>query len=44
MTVRKRAADAPSHDYIQFAGRRVQEIEISNLAELLQHEQDNALV
>ncbi|KOB73614.1 putative conserved plasma membrane protein [Operophtera brumata] len=42
--IRKRSADAPAHDYIQFAGRRVQEIQISNLADLLQREQDARLV
>ncbi|KAH9645475.1 hypothetical protein HF086_003492 [Spodoptera exigua] len=41
VTVRKRSADAPPHDYMHFAGNGVQEIEISNLAELLQYEQDN---
>lgn len=43
VAVRKRAVDAPAHDYIHFAGRRVQEIDISNLADLLQREQDNKL-
>lgn len=41
VVIRKRAADAPPHDYMHFAGNGVQEIEISNLAELLQYEQDN---
>ncbi|XP_004925832.1 uncharacterized protein LOC114247091 isoform X3 [Bombyx mandarina] len=37
--IRKRSVDALSHDYIHFSGRHVQEIEISNLAQLLQQEQ-----
>ncbi|KAF9410416.1 hypothetical protein HW555_010497 [Spodoptera exigua] len=41
VVIRKRSADAPPHDYMHFAGNGVQEIEISNLAELLQYEQDN---
>ncbi|XP_075992820.1 uncharacterized protein LOC142987727 isoform X2 [Anticarsia gemmatalis] len=40
---RKRSADAPPHDYMHFAGKRIQEIEISNLAELLEYEQKNKL-
>ncbi|KAI8428379.1 hypothetical protein MSG28_002564 [Choristoneura fumiferana] len=35
--IRKRSVETPVH-YIQFSGRRVQEIEISNLADLLEHE------
>ncbi|XP_026314464.1 uncharacterized protein LOC113226149 [Hyposmocoma kahamanoa] len=38
--IRKRSLDAPPHDYIHFAGKHIQEIEIANLGELLQHEQD----
>uniref|UniRef100_A0A2A4K1V6 Integral membrane protein 2 n=1 Tax=Heliothis virescens TaxID=7102 RepID=A0A2A4K1V6_HELVI len=41
VVIRKRSADAPPHDFMQFAGKRVQEIEISNLAELLEFEQDS---
>lgn len=40
ISVRKRAVDAPPHDYIQFAGKCVNEIEISNLAEVLEYEQN----
>ncbi|KAJ8729106.1 hypothetical protein PYW08_000687 [Mythimna loreyi] len=43
VVIRKRSADAPPHDFMQFAGNRVQEIEISNLAELLEYEQDRKL-
>lgn len=42
--IRKRSVDEPPHDYIQFAGNRIQEIEISNLAELLEYEQKNKLL
>ncbi|CAD0195855.1 unnamed protein product [Chrysodeixis includens] len=41
VAIRKRSVDAPPHDYMQFAGNRIQEIEISNLAELLEYEQNN---
>ncbi|KAG6441102.1 hypothetical protein O3G_MSEX001706 [Manduca sexta] len=37
--IRKRSLDAPPHDYIQFSGRHVQEIEITNLAQVLEEEQ-----
>lgn len=38
--IRKRSADEPAHDYIQFSGKHIQEIEITNLPELLQEEQN----
>ncbi|XP_026726615.1 uncharacterized protein LOC113493034 [Trichoplusia ni] len=41
VAIRKRSVDAPPHDYMHFAGNRIQEIEISNLAELLEYEQNN---
>lgn len=37
--IRKRSADAPAHDYIHFAGKHVQEIEIANINDLLHYEQ-----
>lgn len=43
VVIRKRSADAPPHDFMQFAGKRIQEIEISNLAELLEYEQKSKL-
>ncbi|XP_052758539.1 uncharacterized protein LOC113513845 [Galleria mellonella] len=42
MLVRKRSADEPQHDYIQFSGQHIQEIQISNMAELLKYERSQA--
>ncbi|KAJ0182172.1 hypothetical protein K1T71_002894 [Dendrolimus kikuchii] len=39
LVIRKRSLDAPQHDYMQFAGKHVQEIEIANMNDLLYHEQ-----
>ncbi|XP_049871072.1 uncharacterized protein LOC126370210 isoform X2 [Pectinophora gossypiella] len=40
--IRKRSIDGLPHDYIHFAGKHIQEIEISNLADLLEYEQEKA--
>ncbi|XP_059058148.1 integral membrane protein 2A-like [Achroia grisella] len=42
LLVRKRSVDEPQHDYIQFAGQHIQEIQISNMAELLEYERNHA--
>ncbi|KAJ2953950.1 hypothetical protein O0L34_g1587 [Tuta absoluta] len=42
VVIRKRAVDAPPHDYIQFSGKGIQEIQITNLGDLLQSEQVQA--
>ncbi|KPJ04786.1 PREDICTED: uncharacterized protein LOC106125905 [Papilio xuthus] len=39
--VHKRAVDAKPHDYVHFSGKHVHEMDIGNLAQLLQHEQNN---
>ncbi|XP_050362084.1 uncharacterized protein LOC126781236 isoform X2 [Nymphalis io] len=39
--IRKRSADEPTHDYIQFSGNHVQEIKIDNLPEILEYERQN---
>ncbi|OWR40775.1 hypothetical protein KGM_210144 [Danaus plexippus plexippus] len=36
--IRKRSAEDPPHDYMQFSGKHVQEIKIDNLQEVLQYE------
>ncbi|XP_047545180.1 uncharacterized protein LOC125077313 [Vanessa atalanta] len=36
--VRKRSADEPTHDYIQFSGKHIEEIKIDNLPEILEYE------
>ncbi|XP_053620953.1 integral membrane protein 2A-like [Plodia interpunctella] len=38
--VRKRSASEPPREFIQFSGKHVQEIEIGNMAELLQYEKN----
>ncbi|CAG4981806.1 unnamed protein product [Parnassius apollo] len=40
--VLKRSADEPSHDYMHFSGKHIQEIEIGNLGELLEYEKKNS--